>query len=64
MTRTALFYDEEGKKVSISLQGDHLFISHYSLQYYGLGRNLFKETSCAIACQPVNIGCSNSKLKV
>ena len=33
----ALFYDEEGKKVSISLQGDHLYISHYSLQYHGLG---------------------------
>ena len=37
MARAALFYDEEGKKVSISLQGDHLYISHYSLQYHGLG---------------------------
>ena len=32
MTRAALFYDEEGKQVSISLQGDHRNLSSCSLQ--------------------------------
>ena len=31
-TRAALFYDEEGKQVSISLQGDHRNLSSCSLQ--------------------------------
>ena len=30
ITRAVLFYDKEGKQVSISLQGNHLYISHYS----------------------------------
>ena len=36
MIRAALFYDEEGKQVSISLQGDHLNLSRCSLQHYWL----------------------------
>ena len=59
MTRAALFYDEEGKQVFIFLQGDHLNLSHCSLQYDWLLRYSFEETS--FACQPVKKGCPNRR---
>ena len=43
MTRAALFYDEEGRQVSISLQGDHLNLSRCFLQYYWLLRHFLRK---------------------
>ena len=39
MTQAVLFYDDEGKRMSISLQCDYPYISRYSSQYCGLVRH-------------------------